>query len=76
MSDLVRLNRLEKERLDSFPDALQRDFGIATRQGEIVSALVYATSIGQVAGILSVYNRYTAARKAGNVPAWLEPPAL
>ena len=76
MAQTVRVDPLIRERLKALPSALQRDFGFSVAQEDIVAALVHGTTLGQLAGMVDVFNRYTAALQGRGPADYQQPPAI
>ena len=54
------INRLALDRLKTLPAELKREFGLSATQEEIASAVIYETTVPQIAGMLLAYVRYKA----------------
>ena len=77
MAQTARVHPLVQQRLDGLQAALQKEFGIAAGPEEIVGALLHGTPLGQLAGMIQVFNRYTAAYDGTTGPAgYQKPPPL
>lgn len=77
MAQTVRVHPLVRERLKDLPSALQGRFGIPADQQDIVAALVHGTTLGELAGLVTVFNRYTDAMNRGATPEdHQQPPAI
>ena len=60
MTKTARVHPLTHERIDELKIALDRDAGVTATQEEIIGALVYSNTVGQLASILPVYKRHIA----------------
>jgi len=60
MSQPIRIHPLTKERIEELKSALESDAGVSATQEEIVGALVYGNTAGQLASLLPIYKRAAA----------------
>jgi hypothetical protein len=63
---MVRVHPLTNSRLGELEAALESDIGVTASYGDIVGALVHATTAPALAILLPVYKRYTARLSAGS----------
>lgn len=76
MAQTARVHPLVQQRLAELQSALQREFGIAAGPEEIVGALLHGVTLGQLSGMIAVFNRYTAAYDGGQTPEYQKPPPI
>lgn len=77
MAQSARVHPLVRQRLDDLPSALQKEFGLSAGPEEIVGALLHGITLGQLAGMLMVFNRYTAVYgKAPGPLDYQQPPVI
>jgi hypothetical protein len=60
MTKTARVHSLTHERIEELKMALENDAGVTATQEEIIGALVYANTAGQLASLLPVYKRHVA----------------
>jgi hypothetical protein len=65
----VRISSLANGDLKGIKSTLQADFGIKASGEEIASALIHGTSVPQLVGMLSAYNKMVAEADADESPS-------
>lgn len=58
MASSTRLHPAAQARLKELQAALKRDFGVKASGDDITSALVFGTSVPQLAGMLIAFNKH------------------
>jgi hypothetical protein len=76
MAKTARVHPAVRERLDELPAALQKEFGVSAGPEEIVGALLHGVTLGQLAGMLDAFHRYTAVYETGTPANYQKPPAI
>jgi hypothetical protein len=76
MAQTTRVHPLVRQRLDDLQTALQKEFGASAGPEEIVAALVHGTTLGQLAGMLDVFNRYAAVYHGAEVADYQQAPPI